>query len=207
VSLFVELKWGYTTDSIGHAARRAVALAGVPGDPAAWFDLAHQEICIELYTTDERPTFWYLVDVGRDAIWAEQRHHRRHHGYADRDYTNGPESAARFCKYWARQPAASPEDNMIDRIAVLQIMPRLSHAQRNALLALSVWDDYQLAADALEVSGKGFCSLVAKGRKRFFQLWHEHETPSRSWRRDRRVWDRSENPVPRSGWFQAAEAS
>lgn len=204
MSLYVTLKWGYTTEQVESAARQAVTLAGVPGDPAEWFDFAHQEICVELYALDEAPTFRYLVHTGRDVIWQEQENHRQRMGYAKRDYTNGAGSAPGFRKYWAHDPRPSPEDNTIDRIAVTQILPTLTNGQRKALLALGVWDDYDLAAAALEVSGKGFCSLVSKGRRQFFQLWHEGEVPSGVWRRDRRVWDRSEEPVSRSSWFQAA---
>lgn len=201
-----ELRWGLTMDHIDHAARRSVYLAGVPGDPGDWFEFARQEICVELYAADERPSWFYLIDVGRDAIWAEQRNHRRHMGYAERDYMRGWGSGVGFCKYWANPPRRSAEEYATERVALGQIFSVLTRRQRDALWELAVWDDYRLAAQALGITDKGFCVMVSKARKGFLFWWHEGEVPSGLWRRDRRVWDRSVDPTPRSSWFTSDAA-
>lgn len=204
-SLNTRLRWGVTLATVDDAARAAVRLAGVPGDWTDQYDTAHSDICLFLYETDHCPSYWRLVDVGRDGIWEAQRTHRRHHGYQDRDYTHGPGSSSGFRRYWShpdRHGMPTPAvDRATDHLAVTQIMPMLSRSQRDALVALAAYDDYDRAAESLAVTVKGFTSLIAKGRRQFLFWWHEGERPSRLWRRDRRVWSRVDDPQRRATLF------
>ncbi len=133
----------------------------------------------------------------RAGLWHVSRHELRHghtldsltrmaHGLAH-DGTEGP--GRNFERYWraVARPADGPEERLVERLALAQIWPRLTSASRNALTALAVYDDHQRAAAALGISYKAFVSRISEGRSQFLALWHDGETPSRPWVRDRRA--------------------
>jgi hypothetical protein len=149
---------------------------------AAWSGIAEY-----LCAAREPPPARDLMIAAWQALATEIHDDLRHHGTRkdERRRNNG----LSFSRYWAWQslPASSPESAITDRIAVTQILAVLKPKHREAIVALAETGDYELAADALGISAKAYCNLIGRARREFFALWHEHEQPSRSWRRDIRA--------------------
>jgi hypothetical protein len=188
-----ELRHGYTATALHQLTKLAAntAKAWLSMDytdlmEAAWFGIVEH-----LYTSDEWPPRYDLVRAGQDAIHRLVAGEMHHHGYnkaksAGGAY-NGPASSSVFIRFWTNPHPDSPERRIVERTALQQIMPRLSPGQREAIYALAVHDDYLAAARAIGQSYEGFKSQVSKGRRRFLELWHEGEEPSKQWGTDRRV--------------------
>lgn len=143
-----------------------------------------------LYTATEPPTpkdlihaAWYAADE-MTCRTGEQRGVPRARGPHYRGRTDLP----RFHAYWTTvsRHTASPEDMVVDRVALAQIWPQLREVDREALSALAAHGDYELAASALGMKYHTFCARIKKARGRFHRLWHEGETPRMGWRDKRR---------------------
>ena len=67
-------------------------------------------------------------------------------------------------------------------------MSTLAEVERSTLLALAITGDYKQAAALLDMSYHTFHTSLSRARRKFLALWHEGETPSRMWGRDRRKW-------------------
>jgi len=83
-----------------------------------------------------------------------------------------------FQSYWWR-PTTSVEGKVVDRLAFAQIWPRLSPGMQEAVVAVAIYGDQQLAAQAIGKPWLG--SLLRQARIRFLELWHEGEEPSKKW--------------------------
>jgi hypothetical protein len=112
------------------------------------FEAAWSAIAGQLYAATDELTVEDLVQAGRLAI--------RHYGQRERQFQgrahDGPAGPGRnFERFWraASAPVDSPEDRLIDRVALAQIWPRLTPASREALLALAAHEDYRRAAESL----------------------------------------------------------
>jgi DNA-directed RNA polymerase specialized sigma24 family protein len=188
------LRHGYTMADLHDLARHAVHLAGIKATP--WYEryqLAYSAIAEHLYATDDPPTGFDLLHTGRQAIYAEARAEQQRYGYyrAKTDGAmHGMGSSPAFRMYWwdlIAGRAPSPENRVVERLSLRQILPHLTPTQREALIALAVHDDYTAAATALGLTDTAFKSLISRGRARFRALWHEGETPSGCWGQDRRA--------------------
>ncbi len=152
-------------------------------------DIAGFAMVEHLLTAPQRPGFWDLVKLGERAIWAHVEREGRYRGvYLAESRIAMGTRMPRFHLYWTStaQPTRSPEDPIIDATALMQIWPRLTPPHQAVLLALATHDDYQMAAASLGRAYHGFVSTVSTARQQFLRLWHEHETPSGVWGRDRR---------------------
>jgi DNA-binding CsgD family transcriptional regulator len=183
-----EIRHGYNLADVHLLAKRAVwRIWGLHLDYHARYDLAWSGIVHHLYAAEaERPTPGDLVFAGQDAIAHHVREELRHAGRAkDGDH----DLRRRFTAYWETQirHASSPEPRIVERVALWQIWPELTAAQRGALLALATHGTYRAAADSLGIAEKTFKQHVGNARHRFFDLWHEGEQASRIWGADRRV--------------------
>ncbi|MFG1794227.1 hypothetical protein [Nocardia sp. NPDC049149] len=141
-----------------------------------------------LYVSEQQPTprdlthaAWYAADkwTGRSA---------EEHGVprARGESYQGRDDMPRFHAYWSRRTIGAVDEAVVDRVALLQIWPRLKPIHQEALQALAAYEDYRQAADALGLRYHTFCARVRLGRNRFHELWLEGETPNRRWR-DRRI--------------------
>jgi hypothetical protein len=191
----LRLRHGYTMADLHTLARLAVHTARASG--GHWqdrYETAWSAIAEHVYATDDWPERSHLVRVGQLAILAVVDAERQSYGFYRRK-TDGAQhgafSSPAFRAYWwdlcGASPARSPEGPIVDRTALAQILPMLTHRQRSAIIALAVHDDYLTAADALGMKYTTFRSHVADGRNRFLRWWHEGESPSRPWGTDRRV--------------------
>jgi hypothetical protein len=95
-------------------------------------------------------------------------------------------TVAGFYRYWQPAASSSPESIVIDRVALAQIWRRLRPEHKQVLTALTVYDDYELAAEALGISRTWFTERISAARREFLKLWHEGEPPSRPWAQDQR---------------------
>jgi hypothetical protein len=192
-----QLRYGYTLDDLHRLAREVVSKAWGRGRPHDYLDrleVVWSALAEALYASDEKPTTQDLRRAGWQAVSRHDAAERHHHGVP----TYGPPGAGfgdtpGFQAYWCRaaRTSSSLEDLVVERIALAQIWPRLTARQREALLALAAFNDYAEAARALGIRYESFCGQVRNARIRFLALWHEGETPTRIWGRDRRVWRRA----------------
>jgi hypothetical protein len=183
------LRHDYTLESLNRlvhfAARRALWHRGM--EFSERFETTWSAMAECLYTSDEPPSVSELIQAGLNAVRDDAESHSRFLGHNTDDRYAG--TRPRFEAYWRHvaQPAHSMEDAIIDRLALAQIWPRLRPIHREALAALATHGDYTQAAHALDKSYGNFKSLISSARREFLALWHEGETPSRPWVRDRRA--------------------
>lgn len=181
------LAHGYTMADIDGLARRACAAAWAQAsDYRDRYNTAWSAIVVALYEADDPLPPSRLVHAGVRAVDVARHDDDRHRG---RRRSNGGQPIA-FQTYWewAARHAPSPESRVVDGLALQQIWSRLTPAERRCLSALAATGDYQAAADLLGVRYHSLCSGVRRARARFLALWHEGETPSQLWGRDRRRW-------------------
>jgi hypothetical protein len=182
-----ELRHGFTLESLTRlahfAARRGHYDRGIPLPER--FEAAWSAMAESLYAAEEEPSIEDLLQAGWLAI--------RHYAERDRQFRgrahDGPAGPGRnFERYWhaVSAPVDSPEDRLIDRIALDQIWPRLTPASREALTALAACEDYRRAAESLGLGYRTFVCRISEARRQFLRLWHDGEKPSRLWVRDRR---------------------
>lgn len=186
-----DLRHGYTLTDLHHMTRLAVhtARAG-EGDWHDRYDTAWSAIAETLYSTDHHVDRHLLVAAGRKAVHRSADRYCQTHGYRGHKTASGAASSPAFRTYWldTTRAAGSPEDGVVDWLALTQIWPTLTVGQRSALFALAVHGSYEAAADALALSRQAFKQLISTGRRAFLRRWHHGETPSRTWRatRDRK---------------------
>jgi hypothetical protein len=202
-----ELRHGYTLASVDRITHAAIHRDRSGGASAENYDdrfaTAWGAIVAHLYSSDEPPTAYDLIGAAFEALRTETRNYLRHHGVHNN--TRG------FGIYWLEisGPSPSPERPIVEREALAKIWPQLTGYQQRALETLAAAGDYQAAADALGMSYKTFTAQVAKARRRFLELWHEGEEPSRPWGNDRRKvkpGGRKVNPAARVRDRQGREA-
>lgn len=184
---------GYTIGQVEHFARSAVRMAGqYASDYLDRLDAAYGAILICLYEAPHWPTRHKLEDAGARAVHAlvGQTLHLR--GYRDLSGYAGAGSAPRYATYWVgeRHVTPSPENRIVERIAVQQVLPRLTPRERQAIAALAATGDYQAGADLLGMGYDPFCNAVARARRRAMRLWLGGETPVKR-RKDVRLGSRT----------------
>lgn len=177
---------GYTIDDIQHLARLVLRMDRwhTAGDIDDRYDAVRFAIVEHLLTAKTPPTRGELLRAGTTASDQTVRDSMRTHG---RDTRTTGQAMPMFLRYWNTAPTASPENPVVERQALAQIWPRLRLSEQKALEALAATGDYQQAAAACGVTHATFTVLISTARRRFLRCWHEHETPSRIWRTDRRV--------------------
>lgn len=184
------LRHGYTMADLDVLTRRA-ALGSrwrfIDFDERA--DVARFAIVEHLLTAAEPPGFWELVNAGERAIRLHVEAVEHWGGfYLTRSGVESGTPMVRFLSYWrsTAQPTRSPENTVVDVLALRQIWPKLTKRQRAALVALATHDDYEKAAAELGCSYHALVSHLFNARKVFLRWWHQHEQPSRPWSKDMR---------------------
>lgn len=180
------IRYGYTLGDLDRLARSSVGTAWARGvDYRDRYDAAWHAIAELLYSADERPTPRDLKVAGTTAVNQLGQDEARHHGFDRHNPDAGTEGRPRFQRYWTLLGRAtpSPEDRIVDRLALAQIWPALSRTHRRTLLALAVHDDHVLAAAAIDRNSITYRAHLKNARAAYRALWHEGETPSRMWGR------------------------
>jgi hypothetical protein len=143
-----------------------------------------------LLTSEQPPTRRDLIHAAWESADHETRRTGEHrgHGRSRGDGSRSDGATVRFWAYWDTDShtTPSPENGIVDRIALAQIWPQLTPGQQQALTALATMGSYQAAADAIGVNYQAFCRRIFTARSRYLALWLEGETPAGRWR-DRRI--------------------
>lgn len=178
----VELPQGYTLAEVERMAKMAAGTVNSHATGASMADRVDDawSAMVERLYADPTPIEpGQLVWVGRKAIYRGDKKVNHDYGVFKGDLAaNGRGSMPAFRKYWW-QPVVSIEDQIVDRRAFAEIWPRLSPSMQEAVVAVAIYGDQQVAA---EVTGKPHLRTnLRNARIRFLELWHEHEQPSKKW--------------------------
>jgi DNA-binding CsgD family transcriptional regulator len=189
-----EVRHGWTLAALTDLAATVVARHRhwwPAGDIADQHAAAWEGITEELLTADISPSRTELAGAGLRSLSRHVSGDRRHQG--DGSHNPIANAGAKFAAYWDWHgaPAADPANGITERLAVAQILPALTPRQREALTLLAAYEDYQDAAAAMGVAVGTFETHITRARAAFRALWHEGETPSRPWRKDKRVYSRT----------------
>jgi hypothetical protein len=183
----IDLRHGYTLRDVYQLTRAAVLAdrSGAMPYRDRW-DTAWSAVVTALYEADEPPQRSALIRQGWYAIYAEVRDGRRHAGYRDREFDAGHASAPGFVQFWTN-PHSDFCDELVDGMAVTQIVATLKPHLADAVTALAVCDDYAAAAAALGLRYSTLTVRLSEARRTFLRLWHEGERPSAVRGTDRRI--------------------
>lgn len=191
----IEVSHGYTLADIDRHTRASVNVAYARSmDYRDRYDAAWHAIAELLCTAEERPTGLELKAAGVRAVEIVCRDDWRHRGINHRD----PEAGRpRFERYWALSRATpSPEESIVDRLALHQIWPAMTDTHQQMLLAFALHGDHQLAANSTGRILATYRVHLGNARRAYRRLWHEHEAPSVMWSQSRsRVGSRSATQV------------
>lgn len=178
------LRHGYNLADLDVLARSALSRGWARNaDRRLRYHLAWSGIAEALYAAEDRPEPSELVHAGWEALSGFLTDERHHWGLKP----DGSERPS-YALYWneAVRVTPSPENGIVERLALWQVWARLRDVDREALLALAVHDEYGKAAAALGLRMGAYYRRVRLARLRFLRLWHEGEQPSRLWGNDRR---------------------
>jgi hypothetical protein len=160
-------------------------------------DAVRFAILEHLLTATYRPDLRDLVATGKKAIRRQVQAEEHWSGISltRTGVAPGP-PMPRFLRYWhsATTPTRSPEDPIVDTLALRQIWPKLTNQQRAALVAPAMHDDYHKAAAELGTAYHTLVSHLFNARRQFLRWWYQHEIPSRPWAADRRKRDPAAGP-------------
>lgn len=135
----------------------------------AWFGVVEH-----LYAAVERPTGNELIVAGRKAVRQLYNDHLRHHGI-DKNTLN---PAPNFAKFWF--PPSPPEDGfsekMIERLALPQVLSKLTPIEYQAITTLAIHGSREGAAAALGIPMGTFNDRIIRARDRIARLWMAPET-------------------------------
>lgn len=213
------VKHGYTLGDLARFARIAVSTAWArAADYRERYDAAWLGIAERLAKEPTRPTAGELVWSGQQEINALVHAYRHDHGLPMDGVTDSEFHTRGFQRFWWLSMRVQPghSTRVDERIAVKQIMATLAETERATLLALAICGDYAQAAALLEMNYQTFHTSLRRARRKFFALWHEGETPSGMWGRDRRKWRQDVDEVAdhrptmvrrRASWRRQAKAA
>lgn len=189
-----EVRHHFTLTDLDRMARIAVQMAWPRAmDYQDRYEAAWSAIADRLYADESMPSERDLKAAGATAVNRLAQDHGRHWGLDRSNPDAGFEAARGFLRFWElfRRAARSPEDGVVERLALHQIWPRLSETHRLVLTAMAVHADNVTAAEAVGKTYGTFNSHLKNARREFLTLWHEGEAPSRIWgKADRRRSDR-----------------
>lgn len=137
-------------------------------------EIAWEAIAEALCSAPTRPSWRELENAGRDALHREMEKQASSHG----NLRHGKGRGKFFERYWQwhAQDARSPELEIIERVAVGQILPEVEPAARHALLTLAETGDFMRACGVLRLPPGVLADRLMEGRRQFAALWHENGT-------------------------------
>jgi DNA-directed RNA polymerase specialized sigma24 family protein len=175
------IRHGYTLADLHNLAKSAAANNHNMGaDHSDLYHAAWSAIVDALIEAEDPPSRHDLARIGKGAIWQLARDQRQTYGYRDRDPYAGLGSAPRFAAYWTPGTAPSPEDSIVDRVAITQIWSALTDRDRVVITAAAACDgDYAAAAATQSMPASSYRSYLSNARRAVVSLWLEGETPHR----------------------------
>jgi hypothetical protein len=133
-----------------------------------------------------------LLRVASDAISRAVTDEKHHRGLSSREAGTAP----RFARFWY-QPHLPFEDELIDALAVRQVLAGIRPSWRRDLEALAGHDSYAAAAQALATTPVTFRSRISKARAAAGELWFAPDMAPGMWGSDRRGGTTRPRPVTR----------
>ena len=186
------LRHGYTLDNLDRLTRTVLTVDHWRNDLGDdRYAAIHFAITETVLTADERPTPSDLIACGRTAGDRHVRAQMHSHGYDQRNTPAGTGALPGFQRYWQQSGHTPWDERLVESMALTQIWPRLTPGQQQAVMALALTGDHQEAALSLGLGLEAYFGRLKAARRRVAALWHEHETPPRRRRHDRRVLSRS----------------
>lgn len=172
---------GYTMNDLDSIARIAVVRRGAGYTYHEAWSAAAEALCVAV----DPPRFHELLQAAMKGVDRELRAYMHARGLYD---ASSAATGGQFHRYWSGWPRLSSpwEDSVVDRLAVTQVWQRLSPVHREALVTLAAVEQYDVAAEALGITYAAFILRIRRARKVFRSLWHDWESPSRTWGRDER---------------------
>jgi hypothetical protein len=187
----IEVRHGYTMQDLHAMAKQAVrADRSLASDMDTRYNAAWSAIALALCEAEDVPDRHDLVTIGWQAIYREVKEMRGIFGFKDRDGTTEVASAPRYVQYWYVRPER-PDEAIAERAAVHQIMAVIPELYRDAVVALAVHDDYQIAAESIGVTYTTFTMRMTVARRQFRKHWFAPETAPPIKGTDRRVGSRN----------------
>lgn len=185
-----ELRWGFSLADLQRVARGAARRArGMAVDFDDLYGEAFGAAAEVLYSAGQRPSERDLFHGAQFALDALAHKNKSYRGIATQpDGAWGSAgSAPKFAAYWwdGARPTPSPEDGIVDRLALAQIIPTLPEKHRAALAALAAFDNHAAAKAALG-DPSWYGRYLSLARRQVLALWHEGEQPAGVWGIDRR---------------------
>jgi len=175
------LRFGYTLGDVAAATTSALQRSGPMGSGyAERYEVAWPGVVEHLYAAETAPTFWELAFAGQQAIrtWLNQEAHS--HGVAPRRGRDHNPDMPRVAMYWLdMHTIPSPENAIVERLALAQSLADLGPAEREALLATAAHGSGRVAARALGIADRTFNTLVTRARRHVEASWLAGETPVR----------------------------
>lgn len=173
---------GFTLHDINSIARSATIAAGFAASNFAdRYDEAWSAVVETLYAASTDPGRRELWYAGLNAVHAAIRDDRRHYGAFDRDAELT--SAPGFARYWGNVVTPDFSPALIEKYAAFQIWPQLAGHHQRVLLAFAAAGTVAETARLLDVTIHAAQQRIDRARVAFRNLWHEHETPSRQFRK------------------------
>lgn len=177
---------GYTLADITGLARAASSIARGGGilTVADRVDVAGHAMVVALLESADPVGTADLVRIGFRAVTAAVGDEFRHHGVDHHDGAERPSYAA----FWRTAPAPTFDEVLIERIAVRQIMPMLTTRQKAVVrhvASFDAWPGNRELAEDFGMHPATYNVTLNDARERFRRWWHEGETPSAMWGRDR----------------------
>ena len=145
-----------------------------------------------LLTATQPPTLAELHRAASDAISRAVNTERHHRGIAASGGT-----APRFARYWNTPGAGRWEDDLVDAIAVRQVLAAIRPSWRRDLEILASEGTYEAAARELGTTMVTFRSRISKARAAVAELWFAPEAAPGMWGSDRRGGTARPRPVTR----------
>lgn len=180
-----ELRHGYTLGDLQAITRTALNLTRyyTGGDIDDRADAAQFAAVEYLYTSEEPPAWRDLVHAAWRGVERWIRDDCHTHGVPSRNTQRGRGAMPSYQAYWyeALRSSPSPENGVVDRLALWQIFAQLTPMDQEGLKALAATGDYRAAAAVQGVTYRTATERCRNARARFLALWHEGETPSTVW--------------------------
>lgn len=139
------------------------------------YELAWMAVVEHLYTTEEPPRRYDLVNAGLDGIRDGLNAQLSSHGINNNTY----EPAPHFLRYWSAHVGTHDDfaDHLVETLALPQVLACLTPRQYEAIAALAAHGTQRAAAQSLGIKPATLSARIARARQRIADLWHEHETP------------------------------
>jgi len=173
------VRHGYTMADLDRLARLTVTFhlgwfAG--GDRNDQYEAAWHGIVEHLCSVEQQPSERDLLDAGRRVLQDDQQRHQQMLGTR----RSGTYTGANFARYWDwhARTVPSPEDAVVERIALVQITATLCASHIEALTMLAVLgNDVQATAEALGITYQAAKDRLNKARRNFRGHWYAPDPP------------------------------